>query len=73
MNKLEMPRGEVIIGTSKSEMIGTVSPIPDGYWIAIGHPIERGILVDHDSWKGFVDLVKAVDSYIKENYEKVCD
>ena len=73
MKTLEMPRGETIIGTSESEMIGTVSPIPNGYWIGIGHPFERGILVDHDSWRGFVDLVKAIDSYVKENYEKICN
>lgn len=64
----EIANGAVIIGNQDSEMIGTVSPMPDGFWVTIGHPNERGVLVDHDSWKAFINLVKTIDSYVEKNY-----
>jgi hypothetical protein len=71
MKVMEIGHGEVLIGTDDCGMIGTVSPIPEGFWIGIGHPNDRGVLVDNESWKAFVDLVKSIDSYVEENYGQV--
>jgi hypothetical protein len=71
MKVIEISHGQVLIGTEECDMIGAIAPISEGFWVAISHPNDRGILVDHDGWKAFVDLVKSIDSYVEENYGQV--
>lgn len=68
MKTFEIKNGEVIIGVESSCMIASVTPIDGGFWVSIGHPNERGVLLDNDDWKGFVELVKEVDLYLEKNY-----
>jgi Ser-tRNA(Ala) deacylase AlaX len=70
MKTLEIGCGDVIIATDNTNLIATVSPISTGFWVSIGHPSDRGVLVDHDEWKAFVELVDAVDSYVEKNHQQ---
>lgn len=71
MKTMEIGDNQVLIGTQECDMIGSVSPIPDGFWVSVGHPNQRGLLVESYEWKAFVDLVKAIDSYVEKNYGQV--
>jgi hypothetical protein len=71
MKTMEIGNGQVLIGTQDCGMMGTVSPLPDGFWVGVGYSNQQGLLVDSHEWKAFVDLVKAIDSYVEENYGQV--
>lgn len=69
MKYMEIGEGKVLVGTAESEMIGTIDPIPDGFWVSVGRPNEDGIIVDSKDWRSFVQLVYQIDTYIKEWHE----
>jgi hypothetical protein len=74
MKTIEIGDHTMVIGTESCNMIGSVTPIPDGVWIGVGYPHERGILIDNDQWAPFVELINSIDRHVKENYndKKVC-
>lgn len=71
MNTLEIADGCIVIGNKKCDMVGTIDPIPDGFWVAVGRPNENGILVGNGDWNSFVDLIKDIDTYLKEYHENL--
>jgi RPA family protein len=69
MQKIELPRGNVILATSECSQIASVSLVDGGFWVSLGnHCSNSHIILDHVDWNQFVDLVNKVDVYIKENY-----
>ena len=73
MNTLELADGCIVIGNENCGMIGTIDPIPDGFWVALGRANENGIVMGNGDWKSFVQLINDVDTYLKEHYENFCD
>jgi len=68
MMELEIANGQMIIGTPDCELIGNITPVPDGYLIGIVYPLEGGLMIDGDHWSSFVELVNKIDILVKEKY-----
>jgi hypothetical protein len=69
MNTLELADGCIVIGNKQSDMVGTIDPIADGFWVSVGRPNENGVIIGSENWDSFVQLIKDVDTYLKEYYE----